>query len=139
MRSVTDFYGELQKKYNGTINFKRICEDEKILAVKGRLPEGLNGFYISQGEYRVIVLSETISHEERRDWAFHELWHAFKSPKGSDNHGSQKEEYKANLFAALCRAPVVKEGDTILSLRERYNVSSCLAKIRLEFELKKLT
>ena len=137
MRSVTDFYSELQTKYNGTINFKKICSDENIIAVKGILPEGLNGFFISKGTRKVIVLNERISFEERRDWAFHELWHALKSPGSRSDHNSVKEEYKANLFAALCRAPIVKEGDTIESLKERYNVSTWLAKIRIEFELKK--
>jgi Zn-dependent peptidase ImmA (M78 family) len=137
VRSVTDFYGELLKKYDGTINFKRICADEGILAVKGILPDGLNGFYISDGDRKVIVLSETISYEERRDWAFHELWHALKSPGGTIKHSSKKEEVKANLFASLCRAPVVREGDTIESIREKYNCSRWIAKVRLEFELKK--
>ena len=137
MRSVTDFYSELQKKYDGTINFKRICADEQIIAVKGILPDGLNGFYVSNGIRKVIVLNKNISYEERRDWAFHELWHVFKSPNASNDHSSKKEEYKANLFAALCRAPVVRDGDTIESVKERYNCSTWLAKIRLEFELKK--
>lgn len=138
MRSVLDFYRELQKKYDGIINFKKICADEGIIAVKGVMPDGLNGLYIGNGKYRVIILNEKISREERRDWAFHELWHAFKSPGTADNHSSQKEEYKANLFAALCRAPVVREGDTIESLKERYNISMQLAKIRIEHELKML-
>lgn len=137
MRSVTDFYDELLERYNGTINFKRICADEGILAVKGVLPEGLNGFFISNEARKVIVLNEKISYEERRDWAFHELWHALKSPIGSNSNRSKKEEYKANLFAALCRAPLVKEGDTVESLRDRYGCSIWLAKTRLEFELKK--
>lgn len=134
MRSVLDFYRELQLKYDGTINFKKICSDEKIIAVKGKLPEGINGLYVSDGIHKVIILNEAISREERRDWAFHELWHALKSHHRSDHHGSAKEEAKANLFAALCRAPVVREGDTIDSLRERYNISPWLAKIRIEHE-----
>ncbi|NUN68862.1 MAG: hypothetical protein HUU02_04030 [Bacteroidetes bacterium] len=138
MRSVTDYYQELLTKYSGTINFKRICADEEILAVKGILPDGLNGFFISDGDRKVIVLNEKISYEERRDWAFHELWHALKSPQSSTYHGSIKEEYKANLFAALCRAPVVREGDTIESVREKYNCSIWLAKFRLDYAVKQL-
>ncbi len=137
MRSVFDFYNELLQKYDGTINYNKICADEKILSVKGKLPEGLNGFFISNGSYKVIVLNEAISFFERRDWAFHELWHALKSPYRSDHHYSAKEDKKANLFASLCRAPVVREGETIDSLCEHYNVSKWLAKVRIECEIKR--
>jgi len=138
MRSVLDFYRELQKKYDGSINFKKVCADEGIIAVKGVLPDGLNGLFVGNGKYKVIILNEKISREERRDWAFHELWHALKSPPAAESHASLKEEYKANLFAALCRAPFVRDGDTIESLRERYNVSAWIAKARLDHEVKKM-
>ena len=51
---------------------------------------------------------------------------------------SKKEETKADLFAALCRIPAIKEDDTLDSVCERNNVSPKLAKIRIEFERKRL-
>jgi len=138
MRSVVDFYEELLDRYGGAIQFKRICEEEGIIILKAKLPDGMNGLSVANGKARVIVLNEGISFWERRDWAFHELWHVLKSPRRpGDRHQNKREEANANLFAALCRAPLVKEGDTIDSLMEKYNVCRSLAKLRIEFEMKR--
>ncbi len=140
MRCVEDLYAELKRRYNGSLPFKKICEDEGIIAVKTKLDDGLNGFYISSNGHKVIVLNSAITYWERRDHAFHELYHHFKSPNSVTNqrHLSRREEARADLFAALCRIPSVREGDTVESIMERCSVCASLARIRLEYEIKKM-
>ena len=133
MSTVVDFIDQLKEKYGGVVSFKKICEDEGITAVKTRLDDGINAFSVVNKSHKVIVLNEKLSYWQRRDWAFHELWHVLKSASQS-----KKEEAKADLFAALCRIQGVREDDTMDSLCERYNVSPKLAKIRMEFERKRL-
>ena len=133
MSAVVDFVEELKSKYGGVISFKKICADEGITAVKTRLEDGVNAFSVADKSHKVIVLNEKLSYWERRDWAFHELWHVLKSASQS-----KKEEARADLFAALCRIQAIHDDDTIDSLCERYNVSPRLAKIRMEFERKRL-
>lgn len=136
MKIVTDFIDQLKSRYGGSLPFKRICEDQKIIVVVSDLEPTTDGFCARNGYHTVIVLNKNLGHWERRDRAWHEFWHAVKSPA---THGhDRREETRANLFAALVRAPVVREGDTIDSLIERYSVSRSLAKIRLEYEMKKL-
>jgi Zn-dependent peptidase ImmA (M78 family) len=137
MRSVTDFIEELESKY-GAVNFKKICEIEGILYAKAKLPENVHGFYLSHNSTRVIVIDERLSKDERRDTGMHELYHALKSPNVSSRHATKKEHHKANIFAALVRAPEVKLGDTVETLCERYGVSPLLAKLRIEHERKKI-
>ena len=133
MSAVVDFVEELKEKYDGVISFKKICADEGILAVKTRLEDGVNAFSVADKNHKVIVLNERLSYWERRDWAFHELWHVLKSAAKS-----KKDESRADLFAALCRIPAIKEDDTLDSICERNNVSPKLAKVRMEFERKRL-
>ncbi|GEM_PF-2651857 len=142
MRSVEDFVKELKTRYNGSIPFKRICEEENIIVTKAKLNDSVHSFYLSVNGYRVIIVNENLSYEERRDWSFHELWHHFKSVADGTNslyHSDTRDEKRANLFAALCRAPKVNEGDRIQDLAERYNISPWLAKIRIEYEINKLS
>jgi Zn-dependent peptidase ImmA (M78 family) len=137
---VEDFVEQLKDRYNGAIPFKRICEDENIIITKAKLNDGVKGFYISVNGTHVILLNEKLTQEERRDWSFHELFHHFKSVPGATNHlyhSNKRDETKADLFAALCRAPDIIKGDTIETVAERYNVSRWLAKIRIEYEIKK--
>ncbi|TAK57853.1 MAG: ImmA/IrrE family metallo-endopeptidase [Bacteroidetes bacterium] len=140
MFTVEGLIERLKSRYGGAIPFKQICADEGIIVTKAPLDEGLNSFYASVNTYKLIVLNEKLTHWERRDWAFHELWHYFCSPSTgtASYHTNTKEENKANMFAALCRIPKVKQGDTVESLCERCNVSPLLAKLRLEYEMKKL-
>lgn len=138
---VENLVDELKSKYSGAVPFKDICKDEGIIITKARLDEGLKGFYISANSHKIIVLNQGLSFWERRDWAYHELWHHFASPNTvsfASIHNNRKEESKANLFAALCRIPNVRNDDTIDSLCDRHNVSPILAKLRIEHELKKL-
>lgn len=136
VRSVLDFIERLEEKY-GSINFKKICQDEGIIYAKARLTGNVNGFYVVAGDVRVIVVNEFLSTEERRDTGMHELFHALNSPTISSRRVSKIEHRKADLFAALVRAPKVEYGDTMESLMERYGVSHQLAKLRIEFENKK--
>jgi len=133
MSAVVDFVEDLKQKYGGVISFRRICADEGITAVKTRLEDGVNAFSVADKNHKVIVLNERLSYWERRDWAFHELWHILKSASQS-----KKEETRADLFAALCRIQAVRQDDTMESLCEKYNVSPKLAKIRMEFERRRL-
>ena len=134
MRSVEDLIEELKSKYGGSIPFKQICVDEGIVAVKADLEDGVNSFYIASNGNRVIVLNGHLNYHERRDWAFHELWHHFRSPSGHTKHGDRRQERCADLFAALCRIPAVKHGDEVSDLVDRFTVSPVLARIRLEYE-----
>ncbi len=129
MRTVVDHVEHLKQKYGGTISFKRICAEENIIAVKAALDEGVNAFSMTASGYKLIVCNEQLTWGERRDYALHELWHIQKSARSD-----QREERKADLFAALCRIPVVREGDTIDSLMEKYNCSRWIAHIRIEYE-----
>ena len=133
MGAVEDLIGELKSKYGGTIPFERICADEGIVAVKAPLDEGVRGFYVVSNGHKVIVLNAKLKHSERRDWAFHELWHHFRSPS-STKHSDRRDERRADLFAALCRIPNVREDDDLHSLVERFSVSRELARIRIEYE-----
>ncbi|MCI0706031.1 MAG: ImmA/IrrE family metallo-endopeptidase [Ignavibacteriae bacterium] len=133
MSAVVDFVEQLKEKYGGVISFNKICTDEGIVAVKANLEEGVNAFSVVDKNHKVIVLNQNLTYWERRDWAFHELWHVLKSASQS-----KKEEARADLFAALCRINGVRQDDTIDSLCERYNVSPKLAKVRIEFERKRL-
>jgi len=135
MRIVTDFIDELKSRYGESLPFKRICEDQRIIIVEANLEPTNDGFCAKNSYHTVIVLNHNLTHWERRDRAWHELWHAMKSPATGIN---RREEARANLFAALVRAPVVKEGDTIDSLVEKYNVTRPLAKIRIEYELRQI-
>lgn len=138
MRSVEDALDSLRVEYEGVINFKRICADKGIVVTKAKLVEGLNALSIAANGHKIIILSELIPTGHRRDWAFHELWHILRSPSYRGLYsGDRREENRANLFAALCRVPVVQDGDTVNDLKERYDVSAEIAKIRLEYALKK--
>jgi len=139
MFTVENLIERLKTKYNGAIPFKQICADEGIICTKAPLEEGMNGFYISVNKHKIIILNETLSYWERRDWAFHELWHYFCSPSAetASYHTNNKEEHKANVFAALCRIPKVRIDDTVETVCERYNVSPILARLRIEYEMKK--
>lgn len=136
MRIVEDLIDELRSKYDGSIPFKLICFDEGITVIKTKLPEGLDGLYVATNGFRMILLSVLISQGERRDKAFHELYHHFKSP-GTPAH-NQSEERKADLFAAICRAPVVRDGDTVSDLVDRYGMGQKLAKMRLAYECNRI-
>lgn len=138
LRSVTDLIEQLEQKY-GSVNFKDICEDEGIIYAKARLADNVKGFYVANKGIRVIVIDERLSKEQRRDVGMHELYHALKSPNVSSKEASKREHQKADLFAALVRAPEVNYGDTMESLCERYGVSPLLAKLRIDFEKKKLS
>jgi Zn-dependent peptidase ImmA (M78 family) len=137
LRSVTDFIEQLEQRY-GSINFKNICEKEGIVYAKARLADNVKGFYLVSNSTRVIVIDERLSKEQRRDVGMHELYHALKSPDISSTHSTKREDYKADLFSALVRAPEVNYGDTMETLCERYGVSPLLAKLRIEYEKKKL-
>ncbi len=138
MFTVENLIERLKTRYNGAIPFKQICADEGIICTKAPLEDGLNGFYIAVNKHKIIVLNANLSYWERRDWAFHELWHYFCSPSGITSYQTNmKEEHKADEFAALCRIPKIRLGDTVESVCERYNVSPILAKIRIEYEMKK--
>lgn len=134
MRSVTDLIDQLKSKYGGSLPFKRICADEGIVIAKSNLEVGLGGFYLTNGKIRLIVLNQNLSYWERRGRAWHELYHALRSP--ATNGTDRREEARADLFAALVMAPIVENGETIDTLQERYNVSARLARIRLEYENK---
>ena len=140
MFTVENLIERLKTKYNGAIPFKQICSDEGIIVTKAPLEEGLHGFFVAVNHHKLIVLNANLSYWERRDCAFHELWHYFCSPTEGQTayHSDQKEEHKANVFAALCRVPRVRIDDNIQSLVERFNVSPALAKLRLEYEISKL-
>ncbi len=140
MFTVENLVEKLKTKYGGSIPFKQICTDEGIIVTKAPLDEGMNGLYIAADRYRVIILNETLTYWERRDWAYHELWHYFCSPSTghASYHTNLKEEHKADLFAALCRIPRVRQDDTVESLCERFNVSPKLAKLRYEYEVNRL-
>ncbi len=132
-RIVTDLIAELKKKYNGELNFKRICSDENILPLKTKLPEAINGLYIQHDGLSFIILNEQLSKQERRDRGWHELYHHFRSVARN-----AAEERRATLFAALIRIPAVREYDTLDTLSERHGTSKELAKMRIEYEQKKL-
>jgi endonuclease YncB( thermonuclease family) len=51
---------------------------------------------------------------------------------------SQREEHEADLFAVLCTVPKVMDGDTVHTLADRTGLPLRLAKLRLEYELKKI-
>ncbi|MEW6511848.1 MAG: ImmA/IrrE family metallo-endopeptidase [Bacteroidota bacterium] len=137
MRSVVDLVESLKDRYGGVLSFKKICEEEGVIAAKAKLEDGLNGFSISSNARRVIVVNERLSYDERRDWAWHELYHILRGTAGQDRRASKREERAADLFAALCKIPVVREGDTVDMIVERYSVSRRLACIRIDFELKR--
>ena len=139
MRSVEDFVEQLKTRYGKTIPFKKICEDENITAVKTKLDQGLDGLSFRMNGYKIMLLNEHLPFWERRDVAYHELYHLLKSATGttSSTHYSKKECTKADLFAALCRIPKVTSDDTIDSICDKWNVSPTFAKIRIEFEVKK--
>ncbi len=130
---------ELQKKYGKKLNYKKICADEEIISIKEKLRDGINGFYAKVGLYKFIVLNESLPYAERRDWGWHELFHHFKSCNTPNEIFIKRDEINASLFASLVRIEAVIEDDTITTLVERYNVSPWLAKIRLDYELKKIT
>ena len=132
-RIVSDLIAELKKKYEGELNFKKICADENIIPLKTKLPETINGMYVKQDGLAFIILNEQLTHLERRDRGWHEMYHHFRSV--SRNSG---EEKRATLFAALIRIPNVRENDSIDTLSERYGVSKELAKVRIEYEQRKL-
>ena len=138
MRSAIDLVEDLKKKYEGVISFKRICECENILVIKVKLGEGVNGFYATSNGHRVMVLNANLPHHERRDWAFHELYHHFRTAPGLGEHRTRRDEQNADTFAALCRAPVVREGDSDESLMERYGVCRRLARIRIQIEQRRV-
>lgn len=125
---------ELKQKYNGELNFKKICADENILPMKAKLPESINGLYVKHDGISFIILNQDLSKEERRDRSWHELYHHFRSALRSPI-----EENRATLFSAIVRIPSIKENDTIESVVERCGVSRELAKVRLEHEKKKLS
>lgn len=141
MRVVEDFYEELKNRYGKTIPFKKICQDEGIIAVKTALEDGLDGISFRANGIKVMLLNKNSTKDERRDFAFHEMWHLLKSPTSQTTHhpGAKGECKKADLFAALCRIPTVHAGDDISSLQDKWCVSVHLAKLRLEHELKKLS
>lgn len=140
MGIAEDTYEELKNSYEGQINFKRICDDRGILAVKTKLEDGVNGFSIVANGHKLIVLNESLTPGQRRDWAFHELFHILKSPSfvSTQYHANKREEDRANLFAALCRVPSVRDNETIETLCDRTGITPILAKIRLDHELMKL-
>lgn len=133
-RIAVDLIAELKSKYNGELNFKRICADENIIPMKAKLPEAINGLYVRHDGLSFIILNEDLTKEERRDRSWHELYHHFRSVTKN-----QSEEKRANVFAALVRIPVIRENETIESLTEKYGVSKELAKVRLDYEQKKLS
>lgn len=132
-RIVTDLIAELKKRYDGELNFKKICADENILPLKTKLPETINGLYVQHNGLSFIILNELLSKQERRDRGWHELYHHFRSIAKN-----AAEEKRATLFSALIRIPAVRENDTIDTLSDRYGVSKELAKVRIEYEQKKL-
>jgi hypothetical protein len=138
MHTAEEVYEELKRRYGGRIDFETICEDHKVIAVKKMLDEGLNGFSVTANGHKIIVVSGALTWGQRRDWAYHELYHILKSPALSGYHTNRREEYRANLFAALCRIPVVYEHDTIHSIVERYGVSYQIAHIRMKHELRRI-
>lgn len=137
MRSVERFYLKLIEEYGTPLSFKSICSREGIVHTKEGLSSDVFGIYIRSNGIRVIILNASLSFQERRDWAWHELWHHYHDFKPTI-HYALKEEKSATLFAGLCRIPKVQWGDTIEAVVERHNVSPWLAKARIEFETKKL-
>lgn len=133
-RIVVDLISELKKKYNGELNFKKICADEGIIPMKANLPDAVNGLYIRHNGMAFIILNQDLTKEERRDRSWHELYHHFRSVDKNP-----VEEKRADLFAAIVRIPTVRENETIESLSEKYGVSKELAKARLVYEQKKLS
>jgi Zn-dependent peptidase ImmA (M78 family) len=139
LKAAEDLHQELRRQYGGALPFTKICDDESIIVVKAKLDDGVNSFYMSCNGVKLIVLNAMLTRWERRDAAFHELYHHFRSPDHFvSKHHSTREEQNAELFAALCRVPVVLADDDIESIRERCNVSRTLAKLRIEHEIKKL-
>lgn len=137
MGCVEKLVNDLKTRYKGSIPFKKICDDENIIVAKVDMGNSINGIYISKNGIRLILLNKSLSYWERRDYAFHELYHHFRSVNSSDAIVNKRDETRAQLFAAICRAPVIKEGDTPELLGERYNITRELATIRLKHELKK--
>lgn len=137
MNTAEKLYLRLREKYGSTLPFKRICQDENIAVAKGDLGEGVFGMYLSVKGRKILLLNSKISKDERRDWAWHELYHHFFDGV-VDAHVATREESKATLFAALCRIPKVEWNDTIEAVVERFGVSPWLAKARIQCEVKKL-
>jgi hypothetical protein len=137
MRSVERFYLKLVEEYGTPLSFKTICEKEGIVHTKEGLSPDVFGVYVRVSGYRAIILNSSLSFQERRDWAWHELWHHFHDSTCT-MHYAIKEERAATLFAALCRIPIVKWNDSIEALVDRHSVSPWLAKARIEYEAKKL-
>lgn len=138
MRCVEDLIDQLRDRYDGAIPFKQICIDEGIIATKAPLEDGVRGFYVRANSRKVILVNSRLKYAERRDWAFHELWHHFRSTgEGHSRHHDKREERRADLFAALCRIPAVRDGDGIDEVIERYGCSRELARIRIEYEGRK--
>jgi hypothetical protein len=137
MRAVTDLVEVLKGRYGGVLSFKKICDEDRVIAAKAKLEDGLNGFSVCSDSRKVIVVNERLSFDERRDWAWHELYHILRGTSHQDRTGSKREERAADLFAALCRIPAVREGDTVDTLIDRYSVSRRLANLRIDFELRR--
>ncbi len=137
MVSAVRLHTRLREKYGNTLPFKRICAEENIEIHRVDLDDGVWGMYVRVNGYPMILLSALISRAERRDWAWHELYHHFTTPSDGVQF-ADKNEKQATLFAALCRVQCVHWGDTLESLVERYQVSPWLAQARIEFEAKKI-
>lgn len=132
-RIVLDLIGELRGRYDGELNFKKICADESIYTAKAKLPSSINGLYLKHGTIAFIILSDSLTREQRRDRAWHELYHHFRSVQKNPS-----EEKRAELFAALIRVPKIAENDTVETVSEAFGVSPFLAKVRIDFERKRL-
>ena len=140
MNCVVDLIEELKSRYGGLIPFRQICADEGIIAAKAPMEDGVHGIYITSNGHRVILLNAKIKHSERRDRAFHELGHHFRSVSDGrpQYHRDRRDERRAELFAALCRIPGVRDGDDVQDLVDRYSVSPALARLRLEYEQRRI-
>lgn len=64
----------LKKKY-GTNDPFRICSELDVTVYYGDLPENVNGFFFKYFKNHIIVLNDTLSYEQRRITAAHELGH----------------------------------------------------------------
>ena len=137
MKRVTDLIEALQNKHGG-ISFQKICKGEGITAIKDKLPEGCNEAVLFCDGRTVIILSDTLPHQERREKSWHAIYHILQgSPLHVHGKYSKREDKEADIFAALCLIPSLREGDTPDSLVERCGVSRELALVRIRYELKR--
>lgn len=138
MRAAADLYDRLRDRYDGTLPFKRICQDHGITVIKTPMDEGVYGFFIQVSSHYIVLVNSRQTRSERECASWHEIYHIVAGGKPTfDRVLGKREEQNADLFAALCLIPVLRDGDTPDTLIEKYGVPRQIAAMRIKFEDKK--